>query len=70
MKTTTDNTPNGFNETVSELRKNLSFCFQAPDGKIYWYKGTIDLVFKLLSYLTAGRSVFLKEGETHEEEEE
>ena len=45
--TTIENKQNGFNETVSELKKNLSLCFQAPDGKIYWYEGTIELAFKL-----------------------
>ena len=49
--TTIENKQNGFNETVSELKKNLSFCFQARDGKIYWCEGTIELAFKLLSYL-------------------
>lgn len=49
--TTIENKQNGFNETVSELKKNLSLCFQSPDGEIYWYEGTIELAFKLLSYL-------------------
>ena len=59
--TTIENKQNGFNETVSELKKNLSLCFQAPDGKIYWYEGTIELAFKLLSYLIEDKKEYTDE---------
>ena len=55
-----------FNQVCSELRKNLLLCGEA-NGTVYWYKGTLDLVFELLSFANA-KAVFLKEGETIETE--
>ena len=40
-----------FNELVNELQKNLKFCFQSDDGKIFWYGGTPELVKELYSYI-------------------
>ena len=44
--------PNEFNETVRDLRKNLSFCWQDVDGTIFMYEGTLELLFKLVGYFT------------------
>ena len=40
-----------FNEAVCDLIKHLRLTYQAPDGTIYWYEGTIQLMFKVLGFL-------------------
>ena len=39
-----------FNVVVQELYKRLKFCGEC-NGEIYWYEGTIELLFKLISFL-------------------
>ena len=39
-----------FNTVCSELEKHLRLCGEI-DGKIYWYEGTIELLFELMGYL-------------------
>lgn len=41
---------NDFNVVVQELHKRLPFCGEC-NGKIYWYEGTIELLFKMISFL-------------------
>lgn len=40
-----------FNEAVCDLIKHLRLTYQAPDGTIYWYEGTVQLMFKVLGFL-------------------
>ena len=42
-----------FNSTEAELRTKLKYCFEAPDGRRYFYEGTIPLLFKMIGYLGA-----------------
>lgn len=49
---TIEDSRSGFDETVSALRKKLAYCSQAPDGTIYWYEGTVELLIKVLAYAT------------------
>ena len=39
-----------FNVVVHELYKRLRLCGEC-NGKIYWYEGTVELLFKLISFL-------------------
>ena len=39
-----------FNVVVQELYKRLRFCGEY-NGKIYWYKGTVELLLRLMSFL-------------------
>lgn len=39
-----------FNTVCSELTKHLKLCGEF-DGKIYWYEGTIELLFELMAFL-------------------
>lgn len=40
-----------FNEAVCDLIKHLRLTYQAQDGTIYWYEGTVQLMFKVLEFL-------------------
>lgn len=39
-----------FNDVVHELCKVLPFCYQDPDGKIWWYAGARKYLFELMKY--------------------
>ena len=39
-----------FNVVVQELYKRLKFCGEC-NGTIYWYEGTKELLFKMISFL-------------------
>ena len=39
-----------FNTVCSELVKNLRLSCQWPDGEIWWYEGTLELMTELLSF--------------------
>ena len=45
---------NRFNDTARELSKCLQGCYEDENGKRYWYKGTVDLLFKMISFLGEG----------------
>ena len=40
-----------FNEAVCDLIKHLRLSYQAQDGTIYWYEGTVQLMLKVLGFL-------------------
>lgn len=40
-----------FNETVIKLRKCLALTYQAKDGTVYWYDGTIEALVELVKWL-------------------
>ena len=40
-----------FNYVVSELIKLLKMCYRDDAGNIYWYEGTMETLFELLTYL-------------------
>lgn len=40
-----------FNEAVCDLIKHLRLTYQAGDGTIYWYEGTVQLMLKVLGFL-------------------
>ena len=40
-----------FNEAVYDLIKHLRLTYQAGDGTIYWYEGTIQLMLEVLGFL-------------------
>lgn len=47
-----------FNIVKADLIKHLKLSFQADNGTIYWYKGTVSLLLELMAFLLG------KDGET------
>lgn len=50
-----------FNEAVCDLIKHLRLTYQAPDGTIYWYEGTVQLLFEVLGFLYEGLEAEVEE---------
>ena len=46
-----------FNTVCSELVKHLQLTGQATDGRIFWYEGTIPLLFEMISFLMSDETV-------------
>ena len=44
-----------FNDTRTELIKHLRLCGEAPDGRIYWYEGTIPLLFEIVGCIPSNQ---------------
>ena len=53
-----------FNEAVCDLIKHLRLTYQAPDGTIYWYEGTVQLMFKVLGFLYKDLEAEVKDDNT------
>ena len=47
-----------FNYVVSELIKLLRLCYRDDAGHIYWYEGTVEKLFELLTYLPGAKEYF------------
>lgn len=47
-----------FNLVKADLIKHLKLSFKADNGAIYWYEGTVSLLWELMAFL------LVKDGET------
>lgn len=47
-----------FNQVVNDLANKLKLCFRDDAGNIYWYKGTIEAIFELLTYLPNAKEYY------------
>ena len=50
-----DDNKKDFNYVVSELIKTLKMCYRDDAGNIYWYEGTVESLFELLTYLPGAK---------------